>query len=148
MKNLLLVGCLAALFSLPALAADRKALRLAREVVQLTQSDAIIERLGAESERRCFAAFAELSPKDRAAGAKVARDVGASTVKKMRALREAMPAVYAEVFTVKELRAMKAFYGSPAGRAWLERQPLLAHEVRRLTEEILQGRNGREMSAN
>jgi len=49
-------------------------------------------------------------------------------VRRVNELAEALAVIYASNFSVGEIRDIAAFYRSPTGQKFLERQPVIAHE--------------------
>ena len=141
------MGCLAALFTLPAQAADEEALQLARDVIKLTRE--CDEDLNKQRQQQAKQALDSIKPKleesELPAERKAlidkhlakSKEFGEKIQEAYRNLRkEKLPVMYAKIYTIKELQAMKAFYESPEGRSIAEKRGLAEMELMPLWVEV------------
>lgn len=130
MKAALAIGMLS-LLAAPAAAAPAEIAELGRRLAQTGHFQAIL-KLGADAEtQQLLAAHPELADADKAALADTAREQFEAGREKLLA---AAGAAYADAFTIDELTAMVAFFGSPAGRAYNAKFPAIAPALMKAME--------------
>ena len=112
--KLILVLCAACIFSACSKQSEEETkLALAREV--FLANTPMIERLTRQLNQDDTEFLATLPEEKRAEGEKMIKELKAA----FEEFDQKSHAIYAEVYTMEELKAMKAFYKSPGGRAYL-----------------------------
>ena len=139
MKKILLLGCLAALFTLPVQAADEETLQLARDVLKAVRSDAMVDRMWWQFEKKFDEFAAQLPTEERAAFDKLRKEgLMEMMMEEIKAMKEDMAVLYTAVYTAQELKAIKVFFESPEGSAFLEKQPRVSNGTEPLIRKFQQ----------
>ena len=128
--NILLIALLA--LAAPLLAQDQKPspnAALAEELMGLFQidknMDAALQQVGKMQEQ--MAATKDMTPEVKAKQQQM-RDAINKEIKSLISWEKVKPmfiSIYAETFTAEELQGMIAFFKSPLGQKWIEKQPQL-----------------------
>lgn len=133
MKKYSLLLCLGFASSLAAADPSPAQLQLAHDVIKAAQTDKVynplIARIQEESSKALNLGSISITPEQRDAAVKVQEQVLALTNEAVKNLISKMEAAYAEVYTETELKAAKAFYESPEGRAMSAKSPQVAQRM-------------------
>lgn len=128
-----LVFAAGALFSTPLLRADDAKLVLAREVIEATQMnkmfDALVPQIQQMTLQMAKGEMASMSPEQKAAFERFQGKAAQVAMEAAKAMLTKLDQVYAEIYSVEELKAMKAFYLSPEGKSMISKQPDVAQRV-------------------
>jgi uncharacterized protein len=114
-------------------AGEAERLQLAREVIQASQVDKMIDAMTGQiqqmSRQMAGPGFDSLPADQKAlAEAFIAKTVEVAMAESKVILAK-MDAVYAGTFTEDELLAVRDFYRSPAGKSLIEKQPILMQKL-------------------
>jgi len=116
--------------ALVARAASEEALALARDIMKLSEMPKLMDSIMAPIKQMSGAMLpADLPAEEKAKIEKMQEKMIEIMKPEMEKFIKNMEPIYAEVFTIDELKAMKAFHESPAGRALIEKQPLLMEKM-------------------
>ena len=114
-------------------AADPAQLQLARDVFIATQGDKNFDRLTAQITQQSAQALnltsVSLTPAQRDAAVKVQEQIIALLTENNKASVEKLVAIYAEVYTEPELKALKTFFESTEGKAFFEKLPQVGQRM-------------------
>ena len=115
-------------------AASEEALALARDIIKLSEAPKLMDNMMMPMKKMTGAMLPDDMPAaEKAKAAKMAEKMTEKMIEIMKPEMEEfmnkMAPVYADVFTVDELKAMKAFHESPAGRALIAKQPQLMEKM-------------------
>ncbi|WP_404424617.1 DUF2059 domain-containing protein [Nibricoccus sp. IMCC34717] len=134
---------LATLLLLPLVRAEEpnaERLALAREVIHLSQADRMINNLVPQLQQMTSQMAApmldKLSPEQRAkveAAQKKAVELGIEAAKQMISK---MDAVYADVYSSDELKAIKSFYSTVEGKSMIEKMPQVMQKMMPLMQQM------------
>jgi hypothetical protein len=140
MKSLVALLLLAAVSTQPVLAGDAERLALAREVIKSTRADRMLDGITTHMKQMSSQAIGlsgeKLTPEQRVAAEKIQGEIMEVTMQAAKEMLAKMDALYAEVYTEAELKAMVAFFESPEGRSMIEKQPLLMQKSMPLMQEM------------
>jgi len=123
-------------------APDAAKLTLAHEVITAMQADKLIDRLTGQMKQmatQMAGLSPDLSPEKRARAAATQGKIMDLSLEMSKTLLSKMDAVYADVFTEAELKAMKAFYSSPEGASAQLKQADVAKRMMPLVQELQRG---------
>jgi hypothetical protein len=129
----------------PAVAApaiDAAKLALARDVITAMQADKLIERMTVQMKQMAvqMSGLSPDMPADKRARAEATQGkIMELSMEMTKTLLSKMDAVYAEVFSEPELKAMKAFYSSPEGASAQLKQAEVAKRMMPLVQELQRG---------
>lgn len=126
----------------PAPAPDAAKLALAREVITAMQADKIIDRMTGQMKQmaaQMAGSSPNLSPEKRARAEATQGKIMELSMEMSKTLLSKMDAVYADVFTETELKAMKAFYSSPEGSSAQLKQADVAKRMMPLLQDLQRG---------
>ncbi|MDX2185678.1 MAG: DUF2059 domain-containing protein [Opitutaceae bacterium] len=137
MKRILLLAF--PLIALVARAEDAR-LTLAREVIELTQADKMINQLVPQIQQMTAQMSApmldKLTPEQKAKVEESQKRVVAIAMESAKAMLAKFDTVYAEVYSEAELKAMKAFFLSSEGKSMIEKQPALMQKMMPIMQEM------------
>lgn len=140
MKIRLILPLLSLSLTTLAFGADNPRLQLARDVIKATNADQMLDQMFSQMHQMALqsnqAPGTQLSPEQQARRDARAKQVMDLTIEASREVLSKMDAVYAEVYTEEELRAMKAFFESPAGRSMMAKQPALMQQMMPLIQDM------------
>jgi uncharacterized protein len=123
-----------------AFGADNPRLQLAREVIKATNADQMLDQMFSQMHQMALQSNPTpgqpLSPEQQARRDARAKQVMDLTIEASREVLSKMDAVYAEVYTEKELLAMKTFFESPEGRSMMAKQPALMQQMMPLIQDM------------
>jgi len=129
MKKYILIGILCG-SALAARAASEEALALARDIIKLSEAPKLMDSMMAPMKQMSSAMMpADMPAEEKAKAEKMMEKMIEVMKPEMEKFIKSMEPIYAEVFTVDELKAMKAFHESPAGRALIAKQPQLMEKM-------------------
>ncbi len=121
--------------SLAAAQTDPK-VALAHEVIQAMHADKVFDGMSAQIQQMMTQMLPSAdTPEEQAHVKAVEGKVMALTMDAVKKMLGHMDQIYAEVYTVDELKAMKAFYTSPMGEAAVDKQPQV---MRKMTPLVIQ----------
>ncbi len=126
----------------PATAPDPVRLKLAREVIEATQVSKMLDGISTQMQQ-ILAQQLESNTKDlpeekRANLENAQKEIVELFMEQTKWMFNKMDTIYAEVFTEKELLAIKNFYESAEGRSMIEKQPQLMQHMMPLAMEMQQ----------
>ena len=111
---------------------EAKRLRLAQDLIEITQAEQMIDQMVAQMAPINAQVMKSMLPEGSLSDARLQTITEATTIimkeelaPEMASLIRAMAPVYAEVLTTEELEGVLAFYNSPVGAALLAKQPEL-----------------------
>lgn len=113
-------------------------LKLAREVIELMDADAMIDGMTEQMKSMMQNMAAQQGNSSEQRNALQDRIVEIS----MEAAREMIKEfdkLYADVYTMEELAGMKEFFGSSVGRSMLQKQPELMGRIMPMVQQMQQG---------
>jgi len=114
-------------------------LALAREVIVAMRADKMFDTLGPQLQQMAIHQAGlpdSLTPEQRAKAEEFIGKIMELTLLEAKAMIGKMEAVYADVYSEEELRAIVAFFTSPAGQSMLDKQPELMNRVMPLAQEM------------
>jgi hypothetical protein len=136
----LIVSVIVAAFATFSHAADAERLQLAREVIKATQADKVIDAMTAQVQQMVTAQLeaqaAKMPPEVLAQLQGAQRELVGLAMESAKGMLVKLDHVYADVYTEKELRAIKTFFESPEGRSMLEKQTVLMQRMMPLMMEM------------
>lgn len=143
MKRTLILACAlaAGAFSLsPLVRADEARLALAREVIELSQMnkmfDAMVPQIQQMSMQMVQGQLASMTPEQRADFEAFQKEAVTLAMDSAKGMLAKVDQLYADVYTVDELTAMKSFFGSTAGQSMIAKQPQLAQRMMPLMQAM------------
>lgn len=126
----------------PAVAApaiDPAKLALAREVIAAMQADKMLDRMTAQMKQMATQMAAlppDTPPAKRAKAEALSNKIMDLTMEAAKGMIAKMDALYADVYSEAELKAIKAFFTSPEGKSMLAKQPQLMQRVMPLAQAM------------
>lgn len=139
MKKYLLLTALAACV-LPGVAQDNSAkLALAREAIAATQIDKMFDSMAGSFKQMAAQQVqlpASASPEEQKKFAEYMDKVVDLSMQEAKAMISQMDAIYADVYSEAELKAMVAFFKSPEGQSMIAKQPQVMAKVMPLAQEM------------
>ncbi len=123
----------------PAPAPDAAKLALARETIKAMQADKMIDGMSANLSRiinQIAAAPANASPEQRAKAEVLSKRLMELSLESVKDMVTKMDAVYAEIYTEAELKAVYAFFVSAEGQSMIAKQPLVMQRVMPLVQSM------------
>lgn len=117
---------------------DPAKLQLAKEVVALMQADKMFDGVAAQMKQVATQAASNpgAGPEERARLEALQGKIMEVTKEYFKGLVAKMDGIYADVYSVEELKAMKAFYGSPEGQSMLTKQPKVMQAMMPFMQEM------------
>lgn len=118
---------------------DAAKLALAREVIAAMQADKMFDRMTAQLKQMAMQMAAQqpdATPAKRAQAEALQGKIMDLTMEAAKGMIAKMDALYAEVYSEAELKAMKAFFASPEGQSMLAKQPQVMQRVMPLAQAM------------
>jgi uncharacterized protein len=141
MNKYSLLLCLGFASSLAAADPSPAQLQLAHDVIKAAQTDRVynplVARITEQSSQALNLGSINITAEQRDAAVKVQEQVLALTNEAVKSLISKMEIAYAEVYTEDELKAAKAFYESPEGRALSAKSPQVAQRMAPLQQAMM-----------
>lgn len=136
---LLLVGARAQAPAAPA--PDAAKLALAREVITAMQVDKMFDGMQAQMKQMALqtasgAIPTSATPEQRARADALQGKIMDLSMEAMKRMISKMDALYADVYSEAELKAMKTFFLSPEGQSMLAKQPMVMQRVMPLAQSM------------
>ncbi|MBI2513946.1 MAG: DUF2059 domain-containing protein [Opitutae bacterium] len=120
-------------------AVDAAKLALAREVIAAMQADKMLDRMTAQMKQMAMQMTAlpsDTPPAKRAKAEALSNKIMDLSMEAAKGMIAKMDALYAEVYSEAELKAMKAFFASPEGQSMLAKQPQVMQRVMPLAQAM------------
>lgn len=140
MKKILLLAVLA--FSPAAFAQDNAAkLALAREAIAAMQADKMFDGMAVQMKQMAaqFSALpADATPEQRQKAEELQGKIMDLAMNEAKVMIGKMDAIYANVYSEAELRAMLTFFKSPEGQSMMAKQPQVMAQIMPLVQEMQQ----------
>jgi hypothetical protein len=128
-------------------APNTTSLKLAREVIEATQTSKMLDGMSTQLQQMLSQQLTNLAanlPEAERANLQAAqKEMVEFVIEQSKQLVSKMDVIYAEVFTEKELTAIKTFYQSPEGRALVEKQPTVMQLMMPSIVEMQKGINAK-----
>jgi hypothetical protein len=139
MKKSLLVLALCAFTAAATAQVDATKLALAREAITAMHADKMFDSMAAQM-KQMASQYAQVPAGASAEEQKKAAELQAKimdlSMNEAKALVAKMDAIYAEVYSEGELKAMVAFFKSPEGQSMLAKQPQVMGHLMPLVQEM------------
>jgi hypothetical protein len=134
---LLAATCLAG----SALAQDTQKTQLANDVIKSMNADKMFDSMTGQIKQMVSAQTsmylpADATPEQKAKIAKVQDQAVDLALEAAKGMVAKMGAIYAEVYSVEELTAMKAFFTSPEGKSMQAKQPQIMQKMMPLVQQM------------
>lgn len=120
-------------------AVDPAKLALAREVISAMQADKMLDRMTAQLKQMAMQMAAQqpdTSPAKRAKAEAFQGKIMDLTMEAAKGMIAKMDALYAEIYSEAELKAIKAFFTSSEGQSMLAKQPQVMQRVMPLAQAM------------